>query len=315
MASRERDVGRTYVSGSQKRKKKIQEEEQKKKDVASCRKITDMLTKPVPVSDVTSTVESTEESEVKDIDHTGSPPSIISLPASTSFSSPPNVTDISSTGFVLNDPASWPKVVPDFLRNAFIAENFSQTLIIDFRKSERIYDDGRSRCLNSSMFYKKLANSETVKRSWMVYSENSGKVYCSVCKLFSTKENAFTQGFNDWKNPKRFEEHENSTTHRSCIISSVFHAQKKGLLDSHLEIQTEKERSYWRKVLERVVAVVKFLALRGLAFRGENEVFGSENNGNFLGIIELLAQFDTFIANHVSRLGGEEEALYLTCHL
>ncbi|XP_069945875.1 zinc finger MYM-type protein 1-like [Cherax quadricarinatus] len=99
-------------------------------------------------------------------------------------------------------------------------------------------------------------------------------------------------------------DHTGSTTHRSCILASVFRAQKKGLLDSHLENQTEKERTYWRKVLERVVAVVKFLALRGLAFRGENEAFGSENNVNFLGIIELLAQFDPFLANHVSRLGN-----------
>ncbi|XP_068245391.1 zinc finger MYM-type protein 1-like [Palaemon carinicauda] len=256
-----------------------------------------MLTKTV--SDVTSTVESADTS-----DHTGSPPSIISQPASTSLVSPLNVTDISSTGFVLKDLASWPNVIPDSLRNAFIAENFSQTLNIDFRKSARIYDDGNRRCLKSSMFYRKLENSETVKRSWMVYSESSGKVYCSACKLFSTNKNAFTQGFNDWKNSKRFEEHENSTTHRNCILASVFRAQKKGLLDSHLENQTEKERTYWRKVLERVVAVVKFLALRGLAFRGENEVFGSENNGNFLGIIELLAQFDPFLANHVSRLGN-----------
>ncbi|XP_068227866.1 zinc finger MYM-type protein 5-like [Palaemon carinicauda] len=184
MASHERDAGRSYASGSQKRKKKIQEEEQKKKDVGSCRKITDMLTKTV--SDVTSTVESADTS-----DHTGSPPSIISQPASTSFVSPLYVMDISSTGFVLKDPASWPNVIPDSLRNAFIAENFSQTLNIDFRKSARIYDDGNRRCLKSSMSYRKLANSETVKRSWMVYSESSGKVYCS------TKENAFTQGFND----------------------------------------------------------------------------------------------------------------------
>ncbi|XP_068238412.1 zinc finger MYM-type protein 1-like [Palaemon carinicauda] len=113
-----------------------------------------------------------------------------------------------------------------------------------------------------------------------------------------------TQGFNDWKNSKRFEEHEKSTTHRSCILASIFRAQKKGLLDSHLENQTEKERTYRRKVLVRVVAVVKFLALIGLAFLGENEVFGLENNGNFLGIIELLAQFDPFLANHVSRLGN-----------
>ena len=68
------------------------------------------------------------------------------------------------------------QVIPDSLRNAFIAENFSQTLNIDFWKSARIYDDGSRRCLKSSMFYRKLANSETVKRSWMVYYESSGKV-------------------------------------------------------------------------------------------------------------------------------------------
>ncbi|XP_068240148.1 zinc finger MYM-type protein 5-like [Palaemon carinicauda] len=189
MASRERDVGRSYASGSQKRNKKIQEE-QKKKDVGSCRKITDMLKKTV--SDVTSTVESADTS-----DNTGRPPSIVLQPASTSFVSPLNVMDISSTGFVLKDHASWPNVIPDSLRNAFTAENFIQTLNIDFRKSARIYDDRNRRCLKSSMFYRKLANSETVKRSWIVYSESSGKVYCSACKLFSTKENAFTQGFND----------------------------------------------------------------------------------------------------------------------
>lgn len=47
MASRERDIGRTYASESHKRKKKIQEEK-KKKDVAYCRKITDMFAKPTP---------------------------------------------------------------------------------------------------------------------------------------------------------------------------------------------------------------------------------------------------------------------------
>lgn len=135
------------------------------------------------------------------------------------------------------------------------------------------------------MFFRKLANSETVKRTWMLYSKTSGKMYCSACKLFSNKENAFTHGLNDWKNPNRIEEHENSTPHRTCVISRVSRAHKQGGMDSHLEMEIEKERSYWRNVLERVVAVVNFLVQRGLAFRGENEVFGCTNNGNFLGII------------------------------
>ena len=43
MASRERDIGRSYASGSQKRKKKINEEERNKNDAARNKKLTDML--------------------------------------------------------------------------------------------------------------------------------------------------------------------------------------------------------------------------------------------------------------------------------
>jgi len=37
----------------------------------------------------------------------------------------------------------------------------------------------------------------------------------------------------------------------------------------------EGARQYWGDVLERVVAVIKFLGERGLAFRGENELLAS----------------------------------------
>ena len=53
---------------------------------------------------------------------------------------------------------------------------------------------------------------------------------------------------------------------------------------------------YWCKVLMRIVSTVKFIAERGLAFRGADEVVGSPNNGNYLGILELLAEYDTFLS-------------------
>jgi len=60
--------------------------------------------------------------------------------------------------------------------------------------------------------------------------------------------------------------------------------------------QVELERRYWRDVLQRAVEVIKFLAERGLPFRGDDEVFGSGNNGNYMGVIELLAKFDPMSA-------------------
>ncbi|GFX90303.1 hypothetical protein TNCV_3848781 [Trichonephila clavipes] len=45
--------------------------------------------------------------------------------------------------------------------------------------------------------------------------------------------------------------------------------------------------------------VVKYSSRRGLAIRGTEKVFGSPHIGNFMGTLELLAEFDPFICGHV----------------
>lgn len=67
--------------------------------------------------------------------------------------------------------------------------------------------------------------------------------------------------------------------------------------------QLEEEKRYWREVLRRVVAVIQFLAERGLPFRGDDEILGSPHNGKFLGILELISQFDPFLSEHIKRFG------------
>ena len=47
--------------------------------------------------------------------------------------------------------------------------------------------------------------------------------------------------------------------------------------------------------------MIKFLSSRGLAFCGSSELVGSPQNGNFLGILELLAEYDTFLAEHIQK--------------
>ena len=65
------------------------------------------------------------------------------------------------------------------------------------------------------------------------------------------------------------------------------------------EKQNESDKKSWCRVLARVLNVLKFLSLMGLAFRGSNELVGSPQNGNFLGILELLAENGTFLAEHM----------------
>jgi len=66
----------------------------------------------------------------------------------------------------------------------------------------------------------------------------------------------------------------------------------------------EAARQYWREVLKRVFAIIKFLGERGLPFRGVKcELLGSSHNGNCLGILELISQFDPLLAWHIKKYG------------
>ncbi|XP_042228056.1 zinc finger MYM-type protein 1-like [Homarus americanus] len=90
--------------------------------------------------------------------------------------------------------------------------------------------------------------------------------------------------------------------------------QKHTRIEAELEKVKQEAYRYWFKVLKRIVAVVRFLSERGLAFRGDNEVVGSPNNGNFLGCLELLAEFDPFLHDHVEKLKnpGKGHVSYLS---
>ena len=74
-----------------------------------------------------------------------------------------------------------------------------------------------------------------------------------------------------------------------------------------MEEQKESDRKYWRKVLARVLNVIKFPSSRGLAFCGSSELVGSPQNGNFLGILELLTGYDTFLAEHIQKKVNKSE--------
>ncbi|XP_065662984.1 uncharacterized protein LOC136085591 [Hydra vulgaris] len=77
------------------------------------------------------------------------------------------------------------------------------------------------------------------------------------------------------------------------------------------ELEQESDKFY--KILKRVVAVVKFLSERGLAFRGHNETFSVPINGNFMGCLELIAEFDPFLKEHIQKCSGKKHSVsYLT---
>jgi len=58
------------------------------------------------------------------------------------------------------------------------------------------------------------------------------------------------------------------------------------------------------------VSVIKHFGVRGLAFKEEWEKFGLRNNGNYLEFFEVLAQFDSFLHNHIKTLRNSR-----SCHV
>ncbi|GFV65435.1 zinc finger MYM-type protein 1 [Trichonephila clavipes] len=85
-----------------------------------------------------------------------------------------------------------------------------------------------------------------------------------------------------------------------CLENVGFEFEKYVDVDKQLQEQIKKDIEYYHNVLKRVIAVVKYLAIRGLAFRGTEEVFGS-HKGNLMGALELLAEFDPFIREHIEQ--------------
>lgn len=104
-------------------------------------------------------------------------------------------------------------------------------------------------------------------------------------------------GFSNWKNAtQRITSQENSQSHRNAVITFCKRSQGMGCIDNLINQQYQCECVYMTEILRRVVATIKHLGERGLAFTGHYEILGSPNNVNFLGFIELLAQFDPLLS-------------------
>ena len=108
--------------------------------------------------------------------------------------------------------------------------------------------------------------------------------------------------------------HESSKAHREATMTLYRRAKASGDVNSLLIDQCQAEHVYAKAVLHRVIATFKFLAEKGLALRGIDEVIWSPSYGNFLGTLELLSQFDPFLASHLEKYGnkGRRSVSYLS---
>ena len=165
--------------------------------------------------------------------------------------------------------------------------------------------DEHNRHFSSNYYLRMLPNGETKDRKWLVYSKELDKVFCFCCKLFKTmnsRSQLTSEGIRDWKHlGEKLKQHESSIEHltnlRSCIELQI-RLKTNQTIDTELQELIKKDRLHWKNVIIRIIAVVKCLAKHNLAFRGTNEKIYEDGNGNFLGLLEMIAEFDPVMQHH-----------------
>lgn len=192
--------------------------------------------------------------------------------------------------------------ITDHLREMCIGLGTShfRNLADSYPETKRDYS-GVNRFLNSSAFKRVLPNGEVASRDWLVYSPAKACVFCFPCILFSSDRVQLSgPGFTDWKNMAQYlKAHEISPKHVKSVLTLCQRSVAAGQVDEQLHRNMLEQRNYWKNVLARCVATITFLCERGLALRGSDEIVGSRDNGNYLGILELIGQFDPFLSQHI----------------
>lgn len=240
--------------------------------------------------------------------------------------SPPNPgpsTSTPSTSIDYNDPGTWHFPLSDRVRQEIVlhVNEFKEFVKeTEFFPKDTLGRNFPQYLLNSKTFNKR----EYVSRDWLIWSKTKQTLHCLPCLLFSdsivssspaisqktcrsklAKSTGFSPKVISWKKLYgRLPSHEQSPDHMAmyCQWKTLKESLKGRGVDAQIQQQIQSEAEKWKAILERVLHVTLFLASRGLPFRGDNVTIGDVSNGNFLGILEVIAQYDDVTREHLERI-------------
>ncbi|GBP78859.1 Zinc finger MYM-type protein 1 [Eumeta japonica] len=134
-------------------------------------------------------------------------------------------------------------------------------------------------------------------------------LYCFCCRLFASLDDLskpFVSGYQKWwKLNPNISLQESSHQHLSNLekwITLAVGLKKNEIIDKVNEDTINREAKKWRNILRRLLDITLFLAQQNLAFRGHREDPSSENRGNFIELMKMMAKCDPVLSEHWSKL-------------
>ena len=125
---------------------------------------------------------------------------------------------------------------------------------------------------------------------------------CKVVKKARSQSNLASSGVDDWVHlGEKLKQHEDSREHLINLRAWAelqIRLKTNQTIDKELQEQIKKDTEHWRDVMIRIIVVVKRLAMNNLAFRGTHDKIFEDSNGNFLGFLESIAEFDPVMKHH-----------------
>ncbi|KAM0978924.1 hypothetical protein ACFX2C_014846 [Malus domestica] len=133
---------------------------------------------------------------------------------------------------------------------------------------------------------------------WLEYSVSKDAAFCLYCYLFKTNfeqvgSEAFTgDGFKNWKKGReRFKMHVGpvGSVHNKAREAATNLMNQATYIEMAVSKHSDQARKAYRTCLIASIKCTKFLLRQGLPFRGHDESATSSNRGNYLELLQFLA--------------------------
>lgn len=158
------------------------------------------------------------------------------------------------------------------------------------------------RHFKSSWFKTTLPNGTSQRRHWLSYSKSTHAAYCLDCMLFggpTADETWSREGYTGWisgHGTRGVDRHEESSGHKVAEIARFQWLNTKRI-DKQLSGIQNVTIEQNRRVVTVAIKAIKYLAKEMMALRGH-----SSNEGKFLHLFKLLAEFDPHASAYLEKL-------------